>query len=110
MNKNGLMDLELEILRSIPMSGPLTPRAYAVWTSNTGQVEMGPVRARIEWSDGDAQYECSAFPGAWARVPESAMLRVRSLGALSLHTMACVCRGTEYDTVCPAADCKTRQD
>ena len=113
-----LFDGEMMILREIPTEGRLSPRAYAVWTDTEGRVQMGPVRLRrlrgaLERQDGDSLsayvYSCSPFPGSWTDVPEGRILRVRHLGAMSLHTMACVCRGTEYDTPCPAPDCRTVQ-
>lgn len=112
-----LMSVELEILHAVPVSGVLRPYAYAVWTDREGVVQMGPVRYRhartkpcreftrdaSEW-----EYSCSPFPGAWSNhVPESAILRVRHLAAMSLHTMDCVCPGTQWDAHCPAPDCTT---
>ncbi len=100
--------LDLETLRAVPTEGVLRAQAYAVWTDRRGEVQMGPVRMRRVLADGSMMYECSPFPGAWDwHVPESAILRVRHLGALSLHTMACVCRGSEWDAHFPAPECRT---
>lgn len=106
-----LMDLELKILAEVPESGALRPYAYAVWAGQDGSVEMGPVRIRrsVVQPDDTAgwEYDCSPIPGAWVQVPESRIMRVRHLGAMGLHNMTCVCRGTWWDSPCPAPDCKT---
>ena len=97
----------MEILRSIPTDGISRPYAYAVWFGRDGEIQMGPVRFRRAVGE-TFEYECSPFPGAWDwHVPESAMIRVRHLGAMSLGNMQCVCRGTEFDRGCPARNCKT---
>lgn len=105
-----LMDLEIEILHDIPLSGVMRSRAYAVWTDRDGNVQVGPVRARRADSgdQGGYRYECSPFPGAWDwHVHESQMLRVRHLGAMSLQDMACVCPGSVWDSHCPSPECTT---
>lgn len=112
-----LSDLELEILHDVPIAGRLQPRAYVVWTNRDGETEMGPVQYRSARGERDRErtgdssaweYSCSPFPGAWDdHVTETQIRRVRHLGALSLHNMTCVCRGTEWDAPCPASDCTT---
>lgn len=106
-----LSDLEVEILHK-DVKGNLL--AYAVWEGRDG-IQMGPVRRRrersaLERGQGGVSrygYDCSPFPGRWAEVDESRILRVRDLGALSLDTLKCVCQGTEWDSRCPGVDCTT---
>jgi hypothetical protein len=106
-----LSDLEVGILHGERHGGLL---AYAVWVNREGEMDMGPVRSRRERSlreqDRGASrygYSCSPFPGGWAEVDETRIVRVRDLGALSLEGMRCVCRGTEWDSHCPGEDCTT---
>lgn len=80
--------LDLEVLRDVPESGNAVPHAYAVWTDRKGDVQMGPVRWKTVQTRGDAAgtyYSASPFPGAWTEIREDAFLRVRHLGAMSLH-------------------------
>lgn len=80
------MDLELKILRSHDATRQnFEPYAYVVWADASGRIEMGPVRAHRTGANGEDMYECSPFPGAWDMyVPESRILRVRHLGAMSI--------------------------
>ncbi|WP_371099011.1 hypothetical protein [Streptomyces sanglieri] len=81
-----LNELEIKILREVPVSGELRPYAYVAWINRNGDIEMGPVRARRMRADGRHSYECSPFPGGWDwDVLEDRIVRVRHLQAMGLQ-------------------------
>ena len=95
-----LMQLEVEILDSIPRDGVEQPRAYVAWEGNDGEVEMGP--CRYAYSDG--RLSVSPFPGAWVIIERDKVRRVHHLGAMSLGPLpawnrpcaVCGCQGQPH--------------
>lgn len=76
-----LDDNELDVLHSLPTGGTNELRAYATWIGPEG-IEMGPVRFRAVTYDGDNVYVVSPFCGAWTRVHERDIIRVRHVDAM----------------------------
>ena len=55
-------------------------KLWVVWesTREPGRIEMGPCRGASKAGGHvtENMYDCSPFPGAWTRIPESSILRV----------------------------------
>lgn len=91
-----LSHLEIEILESI-LAGTIEGTkknemdyptvAYVVWIGEDNRIEMGPCRwghrNNYHTNNGvESSWSVSPFPGAWAMIPITKIIRVRHINAI----------------------------